>query len=1819
MSRENSNYFPIAPDIKLAKIAAATSGDKKEPAIIVGEDAASGWYEREDGATVFASYGEDNIIQHWDYTEFRQAIFLAGYEPKTIEIENGGLLYRKPNEPGLWWQEGTTEFNLITKEVRDTLAIKKEKLGTFKLTEQEKEALLVELEGRLQIKKILNDVRDGAQLDDAHSDGKNTDDLRQADNNDIILMQIPTLEMGLEDAKKDLAEIKVSISDLESVKQGVVMLRSDVENLKVDISNTKTGMLNVRTNVSNLVSELKNLSEQAATKKEVVDLVARVDQLQNGIAEFSALNKKLFDIDNQMKESVKFLDDKIKTSKVVLDGKIENKIKAVNDSIEALTPRLLSPRNLREITEEDDQQGDLDMGELISPRRATTSPAGSPAVSPANVPKLSLSLANPVTGVQSARQASARDSARETPRSQADIILFNTFRTDIIELQRSVKDIQDKIREIDQLKAARVTLLEKIKTLEADLRANIDGLRSNVESLQQSDIRTSAAIEALKASDDNFKAGLVVLKSQLHAKLEELRIQIVSVETNYQEIMTRIDSLNASLGQMVSEFAESKVAWNNLLGLPQNIIELKAKDDELKVKDDELKVQVNQVQQQITDLAICQTADNTALVEVKQKVNTLENNLANALIQIQQKFDALPTNPSGDNSADIIALKTTDIELKAADAELKANVEELKITTNQNVSVLQQAVEELKTNVVELKTVDAELKANITELKTADVELKTNVEELKANVAELKAVDTELKTSVVELRTEVDQKVSVLQQSVSELKAADAELKTNVAELKTEVAQKANETSLMREENAANIAAIREELKTISANAINIEVVNSILANLEKINQDNQLETAAIQRLSDNVNLLPSVQQVAQQIADLKTELQSSIEQEKVSTEQKIGEINNRLENLQIGIPEEIKGMPEKLAAVENQVQEVKIELKDLSNAYNKFTALTTEDIDNIDKNVKNELIRIYRNITNVSRSALIQVGISVDELRRDVFSVLDFRFENLSNEIKQSIGNAGLSQEQVNQIVDAKAAELTLQIASIVPLAEEKIALVTADLRNELNAAIAELKTSTGVLQTEVEAIKANTQNGLPSSENQFRPDLTFQKDQTSGISVPAAGVVNIVTDSVTRVGVSASGLQLDVPILMKETKSYEPLQNGEAALLKKGNSLIWATKNEAGDLVEVSLDKQPPAETIALEGGVNMSVIEGPEQPESKILNVSDAAGTMFSVSRDKLELLGGIMEKKDGGLFFNGEALKGLNFPLRLSPDNRIWAGQLTLENVAGKGFVVKHDDNMILQINPDQFVTNLPISLENISNEQLANLMVSAAADPQKTFVYRKEQGLMLLQGSKEVNLLDRYNPVVEIDVVEQELGSFKEGSFVCYNESGHLKPIVPVSTKVIFEQKMVPDVSKTILSAADFGGNLHVVGYEVGQLNTPTNAESTTPPVLPTSPPVFQTTLTLATEIKGIETTVETVKRFALEGQHHDIKCLFQKTDYAIVLTRGHKCLNFICIYESGDQLSHKIDLEYDIDQYAAVFDSNNGMFLAVGFDIENKNFTAVTISKSVEEQKITHSVKYNLLEMGVSLQQKKLTLLTVPGGTYIISYGAYKLPFMVASLTDVVAGELYIDYQTNECPSMIYDTEKGQIVTFEKTITGSCYIQVLDILGTKLQKINTKMLSNDVVEPVQILEDGVIVYRNAANCDVIRFFKHNGHLDFSTTIIEPFDGENATEILPLPVSKDFALISKGQVKLLPKLSENPAEFIGVVVNKSLMSVSVMSRGHLLDVSEIDDLPLEFIGRKLYLTNAKKDFPLNLSTDENKGVFVGKCIARNKILLAAFCA
>jgi hypothetical protein len=384
---------------------------------------------------------------------------------------------------------------------------------------------------------------------------------------------------------------------------------------------------------------------------------------------------------------------------------------------------------------------------------------------------------------------------------------------------------------------------------------------------------------------------------------------------------------------------------------------------------------------------------------------------------------------------------------------------------------------------------------------------------------------------------------------------------------------------------------------------------------------------------------------------------------------------------------------------------------------------------------------------------------------------VLNFKFDNFANEIRQLI-NGGSNMEQINQ----KTIELTAQIANVSQISEDKINALMIDLKNILTTQDS-LKTDNAKTQIDVETLKNAAQNGLPSSENQFKPDLTFQKDPTSGLAIPSVGVLNLVTDSVPRASISATGLQLDVPIFLKETKSYEPLQLNEGALIKKDNSLIWVTRNVNGEQIEIKLDKNQ-TETIVLDGGIQMTVTQDPTSTiqtvgsnntdvslntaetlsnvtVAKSFNIADETGTIMSVNHSRLEVLGGIMEKKDNTLYFNGETLKGLQFPLRLTPENRIWAGQLTLENFPGKGLVISHDDNSVFEVNTNNVSLNLPIVMNSLSNEQRADIVVQSVANPQKSFLYKKENDLMLTQGTKEINLLERYNPIIDIEMEQDK--------------------------------------------------------------------------------------------------------------------------------------------------------------------------------------------------------------------------------------------------------------------------------------------------------------------------------------------------------------------------------------------------------------------------------------------------------------------------------
>jgi hypothetical protein len=263
---------------------------------------------------------------------------------------------------------------------------------------------------------------------------------------------------------------------------------------------------------------------------------------------------------------------------------------------------------------------------------------------------------------------------------------------------------------------------------------------------------------------------------------------------------------------------------------------------------------------------------------------------------------------------------------------------------------------------------------------------------------------------------------------------------------------------------------------------------------------------------------------------------------------------------------------------------------------------------------------------------------------------------------------------------------------------------------------------------------------------------------------------------------------------------------------------------------------------------------------------------------------------------------------------------------------------------------------------------------------------------------------------------------------------------------------------------------------------------------------------------------------------------------------------------------------------------------------------------------------------------KQLHVLSLPGQVLLISYGNRKTTLLVTGWnSSITYGETIIEYESFDCVDMIYDVINGLVITLESTITPSCFIQAMDILGTKIQRLTTRNFKNQTMEPFSILYN-TTGYYNLLFSDVCG--------NISMQLLQ-FDGEEFISNMKYDVIPDLGIkgynsASRSGKWLFPLDKENilavwptgngniqlakfidgyhgyPNAFIGMATNDTDESktVTVMPIGFIYTSNIL--LNSSYLGKKLYLVNFNNTFPNNIGT--SGGSFIGTCLSRNKILL-----
>jgi hypothetical protein len=311
------------------------------------------------------------------------------------------------------------------------------------------------------------------------------------------------------------------------------------------------------------------------------------------------------------------------------------------------------------------------------------------------------------------------------------------------------------------------------------------------------------------------------------------------------------------------------------------------------------------------------------------------------------------------------------------------------------------------------------------------------------------------------------------------------------------------------------------------------------------------------------------------------------------------------------------------------------------------------------------------------------------------------------------------------------------------------------------------------------------------------------------------------------------------------------------------------------------------------------------------------------------------------------------------------------------------------------------------------------------------------------------------------------------------------------------------------------------------------------------------------------------------------------------------------------------------------------MIVIASYVSNSQNFAVVLLGFNELDRLQIGTVQVGISTISMVDDNKQIHLVLIPGGACVLSYGICKLVFIVSSYQgSITAGENYLDYESIDCVDMLYDQNNGVIMSLEKTISGSCYIQTLDVLGLSIQKQSSRGFKNSTMEPLGItylsqLDSFVVVYANTtadtSNIYVQHFDFDGNDIKLGLRYLDDSSPDNFIKreryVFEVPGTKLCMYGSQSDIISVFEdgYNGNPAAFLGFAMNSVVLeeykdpTCQVMIKGHIY-TNEIDKLPLTFVGKKVYLTDGNKKYPNNLSTNGQHGIFVGTCLDVNRIII-----
>jgi len=326
----------------------------------------------------------------------------------------------------------------------------------------------------------------------------------------------------------------------------------------------------------------------------------------------------------------------------------------------------------------------------------------------------------------------------------------------------------------------------------------------------------------------------------------------------------------------------------------------------------------------------------------------------------------------------------------------------------------------------------------------------------------------------------------------------------------------------------------------------------------------------------------------------------------------------------------------------------------------------------------------------------------------------------------------------------------------------------------------------------------------------------------------------------------------------------------------------------------------------------------------------------------------------------------------------------------------------------------------------------------------------------------------------------------------------------------------------------------------------------------------------------------------------------------------------------------------DISTFDLVYESTNNLdILILVMYCECNNNINITLFSTIDNLSVGYNKK-NISDIPIVGIDKSLKTLLIPGQIVICSYDQYKTFILLSSNAseEFSLGVSYMSPDSIDCADMIYDEKNSIIMSIERTLINSVYIQISDIYGTYLNPISKKIIGRHIVVPLKIrynyiTDNYVLFYVNQNNQICAQLFTFDGETITLGLIYTrkntnySFDKLNFERLLhnQLYYLKENELsiewTSSNKIckcKFDDNFGVQATAYLGLAMHIS-DNIEVALRGQIFYCQSLC-LPVHFVGKRLYLNNAKIQelFPNNLTLIPTGNVFIGTCLSTKTILV-----